>query len=588
MNEEIIISTKISLVVSTLIIAFMLYLVGKTKSKDRLYKHIYTLFVILEVYAATMFWQLQFSDSLNIPPIYFEYLAALAIQFMPIAILNIALVYRNRKVDLKKTWWTWIIPTIMLFVIWTNSLHHLMYESYSVVFSDNVKGPLYDLNSIYSYTLTLIAVVILATDSFRKSGFFSKQSVAIIFGFSIPMIFNILGVFNVIETNVYLTPITYTSTAVCFAVSIIKYRALNITPIALSTITNTMSDAYVIVSNDGTMGEKNEAFDRFFGHITSVNKERNLFKLLAQVSDVDLDYLKDHIKEAYKTGHTVTREYCIKKPEYTKYFEVDVKSIHGKYTKEKIATLFLLKDITQHKQDIEIIKDKQEVIVKQGQLVSIGELAGGVAHDINTPISAIKTGLTLMEEMYTVRNDQERELLLRMNNCTDKIIKIVNSMRNQIRNLGSEEKVDFKISEILSDVKIIAFNELQKNKCDLEINIVDDLSVHGMPTKLSQVLTNLIINAMQAYDGKGGKIVVNLSKAPSKKLLIEIKDFAGGMPEHIKKSVFKNILTTKGTSGTGLGLYLAYSVIRGEFDGEISFDSEEGKGTTFFIELDRI
>lgn len=236
---------------------------------------------------------------------------------------------------------------------------------------------------------------------------------------------------------------------------------------------------------------------------------------------------------------------------------------------------------------IKDLKDKQEVIVKQGQLVSIGELAGGVAHDINTPISAIKTGLQLLQEMYTPRDETEKELLMRMGNCTEKIIKIVNSMRNQIRNLGSDQKYNFKVSEVINDVKIIAYNEIQKGNCDLVINIEDDLSVYGDPTKLGQVFTNLLVNAIQAYNGNGGKIEISVTKAPGNRVMIKVRDYAGGIPEKIKEYVFKNILTTKGTKGTGLGLYLAYSVIKGEFSGEITFESTEGEGTTFYIVLDR-
>ena len=210
-----------------------------------------------------------------------------------------------------------------------------------------------------------------------------------------------------------------------------------------------------------------------------------------------------------------------------------------------------------------------------------------MAHDINTPISAIKTGLQMLTEMYTPRDETEKELLFRMSNCTEKIIKIVNSMRNQIRNLGSNEMVNFKVSDVIEDIRIVSYNEILVNKCKLIINIEDDLSVYGDPTKLGQVFTNLFVNAAQAYEGKGGKIEVDVTKAPENKILIKVRDYAGGLPDRIKDSVFKNILTTKGTKGTGLGLYLAYSVIKGEFSGEITFESITGEGTTFYIMLNR-
>lgn len=272
--------------------------------------------------------------------------------------------------------------------------------------------------------------------------------------------------------------------------------------------------------------------------------------------------------------------------EFEKYFEVDIQAIKAKKNNNQIiGTLLLFKDITQHKKDILEIKEKQDIIIKQEQLVSIGELAGGVAHDINTPISAIKTGILMLKNNPN-HNEDEKQILDRMDNCATKIINIVNSMRNQIRNLGTDNNVKFKISEVVNDVKIITYHEVAKNQSEMVIHIIDDLMVQGDPAKLSQVLMNLVVNAAQAYGtSHGGKIEITVMRAPNHFAMIRVTDYAGGIPEEMKKYIFKNILTTKGTSGTGLGLYLAYSVIKGNFDGDITYESEEGTGTTFYITI---
>ena len=232
------------------------------------------------------------------------------------------------------------------------------------------------------------------------------------------------------------------------------------------------------------------------------------------------------------------------------------------------------------------LKEQQEVIVKQQQLVSIGELAGGVAHDINTPISAIKTGILMLNQLNLDKTEEEKEILERMDSCATKIVNIVNSMRNQIRNLGSNNNVVFKISDVINDIKTITFHEVKKNNSEIIVNIEDDLKIEGEPTKLGQVLTNLVVNAAQAYkDKKGGKIEITVSKAPQDMAMIKVVDYAGGLDEKIKPYIFKNILTTKGTSGTGLGLYLAYSVIKGNFNGDITYETEKGEGTTFYIQI---
>ncbi|MEG1204592.1 MAG: HAMP domain-containing sensor histidine kinase [Clostridia bacterium] len=250
--------------------------------------------------------------------------------------------------------------------------------------------------------------------------------------------------------------------------------------------------------------------------------------------------------------------------------------------------MLLFKDISQHKEDIKAIEEKQNIIVKQGQLVSIGELAGGVAHDINTPIAAIKTGILMLDTMTGDRTEKEKEILNRMDNCATKIINIVNSMRNQIRNLGGDTDIKFKISSVVKDIKIITYHEVGKNKSEVVVNIKDDLDIKGDPTKLGQVLTNLVVNAAQAYgEENGGKIEIIVEKAPNNMAMLKVIDYAGGLDPKISPFVFKNILTTKGTSGTGLGLYLAYSVIVGRFNGDITFESEEGQGTVFYITIPR-
>ena len=82
--------------------------------------------------------------------------------------------------------------------------------------------------------------------------------------------------------------------------------------------------------------------------------------------------------------------------------------------------------------------------------------------------------------------------------------------------------------------------------------------------------------------------MVSVEKGPSSMAVIKVADYAGGLDESIAPYIFKNILTTKGTSGTGLGLYLAYSVIKGNFNGDITFETSKGEGTTFYIAIPRV
>lgn len=575
----------------SIIISIILVIILRTKfKKNKLAEIMSVLFILMTIWCSGIFVQkILIENNINIEPIYFDYITYIGICFLFPTLLILSFYYENLEVK-KKKWWKWLylVPIISIISLWTNDFHHLFYKVYSTNFSDTEYGLMFYVNTIYSYTLAVIFIVKLIKSSIAKSGFFTTQTMLMIAGSTIPLVVNMLGTAKIINISIYITPMLFFVTLLLYSIAIIKYKALNITPVALESVTNIMSDAFVVISDDGTIVDFNLTFKKMFQSIADVKRETNLFKIIDTKKILDLNKLKKVIKEAKKIDKEVVVEYNLNYENMEKYFEVDIQAIKAKKNKnQNIGTLLLFKDITQHKKDIKEIEEKQDIIVKQGQLVSIGELAGGVAHDINTPISAIKTGITMLNTMGNITPEQ-KEILDRMDSCSTKIINIVNSMRNQIRNLGTDNIVKFKISDVVNDVKVITYHEVSKNKASLEIKIEDDLYVKGDSTKLGQVLTNLIVNAAQAYKEKEmGKIEITVSSAPNNLAMIKIADYAGGIPEDIKPYIFKNILTTKGTSGTGLGLYLAYSVIKGNFNGDITYESESGVGTTFYITIPR-
>lgn len=577
-------STFCILTVSLISIIIMTIYLLKFDNKNKLHKYFIFLNFTLIIHTLSLMLQILFSNK-SIEPIYFDYITYLGASFTPICILLIALVYSKKEKYIKYIRLLFVIPVIFLILLWTNDYHHMFYENYSVYLNKTVYGPFLILYALYSYSTFIISVVMIITESINISGFFSKQTVLILFGFLIPVVCNLIGLLKIIPITIYVMPIAFVIFSILASLAIFKYKALNITPVALETVTDTMSDSFIVISDDGTIADTNLTFRKTFGSVMDFNKDKNLFEVIEQKKLIDVAKLKDIIKKTRKNDTIVNVEYHLNYNKKEKFFEVDIHPIKAKKDKNQyIGTLLLFKDITQHKKDIKEIEEKQEIIVKQGQLVSIGELAGGVAHDINTPISAIKTGITMLNQKQD-RDESEKEILQRMENCANKIINIVNSMRNQIRNLGGTTKVKFKISDVINDIKVITFHEVYKNQSEFIVNIMDDLSVQGDPTKLGQVLTNLVVNAVQAYGEKGGKVEVIVEKAPKNKAIIKVIDYAGGLDPQIKPFVFKNILTTKGTFGTGLGLYLAYSIIKGEFNGEINFESEKGMGTTFYITI---
>ena len=102
-----------------------------------------------------------------------------------------------------------------------------------------------------------------------------------------------------------------------------------------------------------------------------------------------------------------------------------------------------------------------------------------------------------------------------------------------------------------------------------------------------QVINNIISNAIQAYQAQG-KTNENINFRIYKEnnnLVFKIEDFAGGLPEKVQEKLFKEMITTKGKNGTGLGLFMSYSNIKAHFSGKLRYETKAGQGTSFFIEI---
>ena len=113
-----------------------------------------------------------------------------------------------------------------------------------------------------------------------------------------------------------------------------------------------------------------------------------------------------------------------------------------------------------------------------------------------------------------------------------------------------------------------------------------DIILYGVESRFYQVVMNIVRNAILTYQEKNimGDVDISVYEEDAMNV-IAIKDTAGGIPKEIQDSLFNKILTTRGKKGTGLGLYLSAGIIKGDFNGKISFKTKENEGTIFYIKL---
>lgn len=537
----------------------------------------------------------------SIPSIWFENIIYIGTCFLPLTVFFTSLIFTNTKITFKKSYLLLlVIPILSLVVLWTNDLHHLFYIQYSSSFTDTIYGPYFYVHSVYTYLLLIIGIGRLLIFSIRNAGFFSKQSLLISIGLACPVIVNVLGSFlKLIPMTVFVTPISFSVSIICFALAIFKFDFLGIAPIALRKIADRMSDSYLVLNDDGTITDFNQTFLVTF-KIKDISLRGQNFDEFCKSNKINYGKIKNAIAKTKDSKKTVSFEFHARR--IHKIFSVEVNTIYSDSV--SLGTLILFKDITQHIEDMETIKNNQDILMERERLASLGQLIGGIAHNLKTPIMSISgaaEGLTdLVKEYDSSIDDPEvnsqdhhdiakdmSEWIVKIKEYTEYMSDIITAVKGQAVTLSETENISFDIDELVKRVDILMKHELKNALIymNVQMNAPKNTKINGDINSLVQVINNMISNAIQAYNGKTEQNIDLILNKSDGNLIISVRDYGCGLPQKVQDKLFKEMITTKGKNGTGLGLYMSYSTIKAHFNGNITFESKEGEGTTFSIIL---
>jgi signal transduction histidine kinase len=264
-------------------------------------------------------------------------------------------------------------------------------------------------------------------------------------------------------------------------------------------------------------------------------------------------------------------------------------------------------------------QQQKQIIIHQSRLTSLGEMAAGIAHEINVPLQNILFSIESIEmEDRKINADKPyvRKLVKEISDNVDKINGLIDHVTTFSGRQVSQVKSAYSVNEILESIISMTKVKLSKQKVKLHMDLQDDLPVvTGDPNKLEQVIINLLSNARDAVEERAGegevdyvkKIVVKSSlqtivssqqsavgsQNPDKislqknqdNVLIEISDNGNGIPTENLDKIFNPFFTTKKLGkGTGLGLSISYGLIK-EMNGTIDVISKLNQGTTFKITI---
>lgn len=597
---EILNLSLILVILSAILITGLLTLILRSKSKNQLQKIFAFDLICVLIISVGVILQEICSKLFNINALNFEKFIYIGTCFLPLGIYFTGLIFSKTKVPFKPRYLLLcVIPIMTLCILWTNDYHHLFFKYYSTNMSDIVTGPMHTVNAVYSYLLLLLGVFYLLRYSIKNQGLFSKQSILILLGISIPVVLNFLGTCKILPMTVYVTPISFSLSMIFFAFAILKFQFLGATPIALQKIVDRMSDSYLVLNDDGTITDFNQTFITTFKIDDTTLRGQN-FEDFSKKHKINYGKIKNAILKTKDSNKTISFEHRVNR--IHKIFTVEINTIYSDGA--SLGTLILFKDITQHIEDMETIKNNQDILMERERLASLGQLIGGIAHNLKTPIMSISgaaEGLTdLVKEYDSSIDDPEvnsqdhhdiakdmSEWIVKIKEYTEYMSDIITAVKGQAVTLSETENISFDIDELVKRVDILMKHELKNALIymNVQMKAPKTTKIHGDINSLVQVINNMISNAIQAYNGKTEQNIDLILEKSNENLIISVKDYGCGLPQKVQDKLFKEMITTKGKNGTGLGLYMSYSTIKAHFNGNITFETEEGKGTTFNIIL---
>ena len=239
----------------------------------------------------------------------------------------------------------------------------------------------------------------------------------------------------------------------------------------------------------------------------------------------------------------------------------------------------------------------EQHLIQASKMTTLGEMATGVAHELNQPLSVIKTASSFLTKKVNKKEAIKEEVLKTMaeeiESHVDRASKIINHMREFGRKSEViKEKV--KVNEALNKAIEIFSQQLKLREIDVIKEFEENLPlILAEANRLEQVFINLLINARDAIEDRLEKSVHKniekkiflTTKSSEDMVIIEIKDTGAGIPKSILDKIYEPFFTTKKVgTGTGLGLSISYGIVQ-DYDGTIKVETQEGEGSTFIIQF---
>jgi two-component system, NtrC family, sensor kinase len=226
--------------------------------------------------------------------------------------------------------------------------------------------------------------------------------------------------------------------------------------------------------------------------------------------------------------------------------------------------------------------------VEAGKLASLGEMAAGIAHEINNPVGIMVEEAGWMQDLLEDENLDEENLsefkrsLHKIGTQGRRCKEITHKLLSFARKTDPTAKTS-QLNDLIREVVGLSEQRARYSNVKIGTDLQDDLpTIHVSPSEMQQVLLNMMNNSMDALGNKGGTVHIT-SRQDGAFVVVDVADNGSGIPQEHLTKIFEPFFTTKPVGkGTGLGLSICYGILK-KLGGDIRVDSEVGQGTTFHI-----
>jgi two-component system sensor histidine kinase HupT/HoxJ len=530
---------------------------------------------------------------------------------MPVLCLLIVLAFVKGWDKLpRKALWLFAVPLLTNIIIWTNPIHHLYYVNFSVMRDEIVFGPYIYFSGGYNYACMLASIVIMIRFmAASPTKLYIKQGLMYIIGVMVPLTVSICATMGLADLTIASTPLSFIAALVFHGYDIYQLHMLDIQPIATQHVLDGISDCYLLLSDKGLVMSMNQPFRAVFGRLYGI-KENSYLADWGREEDREaktpIYNLLTAVEACSASGDGVSYEQAVTisgdGPDRRLYYVSEVTPL---FISDKLTGyVCIFKDITALKNSLQQLENSRTRMMEQERLAFLGQMVGGLAHNLKTPIMSISGCASALENLITesrqsiddpdVNGDDFLEIYGEMDGWVTRIrdscsymSDIITAIKGQAAHASASEDSTFTVDELIKRVSLLMRHELMSGGCQLvcESAIKDDIILHGDVNNLIQVLNNLISNAVYSQrQAGGGKIVLGVGKIDSD-LRISVRDTGSGVDPRVREKLFREMTTSKGTQGTGLGLYISSAVVRGKFGGSMWLEDNPGGGAIFGISI---